>query len=154
MTVVPTKGVAMRVESILADKGHAVACIHRHDTVVELSRALSLYGVGALVVSSDGRAIEGIVSERDVTRAVAEAGAQAMGWRVEQIMATDVLTCGPEDTCDQLMQVMTERRARHLPVVSHGEMVGIVSIGDVVKRRVDELQEDNHVLHEYLYSGR
>lgn len=144
----------MRVESILADKGHAVACIQGQDTVVELSRALSHHGVGALVVSSDGHTIEGIVSERDVTRAVAEAGARAMGWHVERIMATDVLTCGLEDTCDQLMQVMTERRARHLPVVTDGVMVGIVSIGDVVKRRVDELQQDNHVLHEYLYSGR
>lgn len=144
----------MRVESILADKGRDVTTVHRRTTVVEASRVLTRAGIGALVVSSDGRTVEGIVSERDITRAVAMAGAAAMAWPVEQIMASEVLTCGLDDTCDQLMAVMTERRARHLPVVDRGAMVGIVSIGDVVKRRVDELAEDNHVLHEYLYSGR
>lgn len=144
----------MRVESILADKGRDVATVERHATVVEVSRTLALHGIGALVVSRDGRTIEGIVSERDITRAVAIAGARAMTWPVERIMTSDVLTCGPDDTCDHLMSLMTINRARHVPVVVGREMVGIVSIGDVVKRRVDELQQDNQVLHEYLWSGR
>lgn len=144
----------MRVESILADKGRSVATIGRERSVLDASRSLAAHRIGALVVSEDGSTIEGIVSERDIARAIAIAGADALDWPVGQIMTADVLTCRPDDTCDQLMAAMTRRRARHLPVVADGAMVGIVSIGDVVKRRVDELQSDNQVLHEYLYSGR
>ena len=144
----------MRVESILAEKGPWVATIGEANTLQEVAQRLAEHRVGALVVSPDRRRVLGLVSERDVARAVALFGPDALHLQVEEVMTRNPWTCGPDDTCDHLMRVMTTRRVRHLPVVVDGELVGLVSIGDVVKRRVDELQEETRTLHEYLYNGR
>ena len=110
--------------------------------------------IGALVVSGDGRAIEGIISERDIVRATAGGGTSALEGSVGSVMSTDVVTCSANDGVDRLMSLMTERRIRHLPVVNdNGHLSGIVSIGDVVKARLSELEEENHALAEYI-SGR
>jgi len=102
-------------------------------------------------VSGDGRAIEGIVSERDIVRAAARAGASSFGATVGSVMSTDVITCALGDGVDRLMSLMTERRIRHLPVVDdHGHLAGIVSIGDVVKARLNELEQENQALSQYI----
>lgn len=149
-----TEGVNMRVATILTEKGSAVATIHSTATLADVAAELRLHDVGALVVSGDGRAIEGIISERDVVRRLTERGATALEESVESVMSPDVLTCVPSDTSEELMRVMTERRMRHFPVVLDHALVGIVSIGDVVKARVTELESETRTLHDYITSGR
>jgi CBS domain-containing protein len=110
--------------------------------------------IGALVVTADGVRIDGIVSERDIARALHRHGTDVLGLAVADVMTADVYTCGPDDTVDELMALMTARRVRHVPVVVDGHLSGIVSIGDVVKYRVQELEKDNSSLVEYIQSGR
>jgi CBS domain-containing protein len=140
----------MRVAAILATKGSHVATIRPDAPVSELVGQLAALGIGALVVSSDGRRIEGIVSERDVVRTLAASQVDVGRLPVRLIMSTDVLTCRPEDNLDQLMATMTEHRVRHVPVVVDGQLCGIVSIGDVVKSRIDELERHRRELEEYI----
>jgi CBS domain-containing protein len=144
----------MRVSGILAAKGATVATIAPHATVAEAADELRLHGIGALVVSSDGRGIEGIVSERDVVRALAERGERILREPVSQLMTVEVFTCSPEDSVEHLMRTMTDRRTRHLPVAVEGELAGIVSIGDIVKWRLGELEDETRHLHEYITTGR
>lgn len=144
----------MRVATILTTKGSTVATIHPSATVAEAAAELRLRGVGSLVVSEDGRTIAGILSERDVVRRLAERGEATLHQTVRMLMTEQVRTCDPADTCDDLMRVMTEHRTRHLPVVVDGVLSGIVSIGDIVKARVDELEAEARTLHEYITTGR
>jgi CBS domain-containing protein len=115
---------------------------------------LSQHRIGAVVVSADGSAIAGIVSERDIVRALAGEGAGVLGQPASSIMTSDVVTCGPATTVEQLMGIMTERRIRHVPVDDDGRLGGIVSIGDVVKNRVSDLENETQVLHDYIAHGR
>lgn len=141
----------MNVQSILAAKGSAVATIEPGATLSTATASLRDHGVGALVVSSDKSAILGILSERDVVRALASHGAGTLGRSVETAMSSDVITCRPSDSIEELMVLMTSRRIRHLPVVDdHGALAGIVSIGDVVKLRLGELENENQKLFEYI----
>jgi len=144
----------MQIEMILMAKGSVVSTIDRGATVGDAARVLAQEKVGALVVSGDGRHIDGILSERDIARALAEHGAATIDLTVEQLMTRDVSTCGRHDTVDDLMEQMTQHRIRHVPVVEQGELVGIVSIGDVVKHRLDELQTETQTLHDYIALGR
>ena len=144
----------MLVSGILRSKGSFVATVPPQATLLDLADRLAHVGVGALVVSRDGESIDGIVSERDLARALARDGVDALAVPVEQVMAHEVRTCSASSTIDAVMATMTEARIRHMPVVDDGQMVGIVSIGDVVKHRLDELQSENGALQEYLYSGR
>ena len=145
----------MNVQSIIGGKGAG----RRHDHAdVDAARGRASSSterrIGALVVSGDGSAIEGIISERDIVRATAGGGTSALDGSVGSVMSTDVVTCSASDGVDRLMSLMTERRIRHLPVVDeHGHLSGIVSIGDVVKARLSELEQENHALSEYI-SGR
>lgn len=141
----------MNVQSILGGKGNEVATIAQTATLHDAVRALGQRRIGALVVSGDGRAIEGIISERDIVRSTAEVGAAALERSVGSAMSTDVITCSSGDGVDQLMSLMTARRIRHLPVVDdHGHLIGIVSIGDVVKARLSELEHENEALSQYI----
>lgn len=144
----------MRVSGILASKGSAVATIAPQASVADAADQLRRHGIGALVVSNDGRSIDGIISERDIVLRLAEAGGDVLGQPVSAVMTAEVQTCTMDDTCDELMRVMTEQRTRHLPVVSDGGLAGIVSIGDVVKRRVTELEDETRHLHDYIVTGR
>jgi CBS domain-containing protein len=144
----------MRVSGILAAKGSTVATIAPDATVADAADELRLRGVGALVVSTDGRRIEGIVSERDLVRRLAERGVHMMAEPVADLMTTDVRTCAPTDAAEDLMRLMTEHRIRHLPVVTDGVLAGLVSIGDVVKWRVTELEDEARQLHDYITTGR
>jgi CBS domain-containing protein len=143
------------IEHILHHKGHDVATIPADAPVAEAVAALRERNVGALVVTgAAGQAtgIAGIISERDIVRALDDPGALARP--VSDLMSTDLATCAPQATVDELMRLMTDRRIRHIPVLDEGRLAGIVSIGDVVKSRIDELQTETETLHEYLSSGR
>jgi CBS domain-containing protein len=142
----------MRIADVLRAKGSAVATIDPDVPVTELLRALAEHNVGAIVVvGSSG--VAGIVSERDVVRRLHESGAELLSSPVSAIMTTDVFTCSPSDTVDSLTVVMTERRFRHVPVLSDGQLVGIVSIGDVVKSRIGQLEQSQDQLQAYIVQG-
>ena len=140
----------MRISQILEIKGADVATISRGATVADAVSQLSFRGVGALVVSGDGVHPEGIISERDVVRCLHARGPQVMESTVAEVMTALVRTCSPDDGIDSLMAVMTDLRVRHLPVMVEGRLACIVSIGDVVKARIDELEKDRSELVEYI----
>lgn len=141
----------MHVHNVLKIKGSAVATIAPAASLTEATASLRDHGVGALVVSRDGRTIDGILSERDVVRALAAHGASTLGDEVASAMSTSVTTCREDDTIDQMMAMMTDRRIRHVPVVDdEGCLAGIISIGDVVKARVGQLEHENSQLHDYI----
>ena len=141
----------MRVSALLATKGATVATIPRDATVASAVAELRRLGIGALVVSPDGRRIDGIVSERDVVRALARLGGALLDEHVSSLMSTEVHTCRLDDEVTSLMPVMTDRRIRHVPVVdAAGALAGIVSIGDVVKHTIDALQRDRDELVSYI----
>jgi CBS domain-containing protein len=145
------EGNTLHVHNILKLKGSAVATIEPTATLADATASLRDHGVGALVVSRDDRTIDGILSERDVVRALAAHGGSTLGREVLTAMSTSVTTCHGHDTADQLMAMMTERRIRHLPVVDDdGHLAGIISIGDVVKARVGQLEHENNQLHDYI----
>jgi CBS domain-containing protein len=140
----------MNVDAILQHKGGSVATVSPSASVSEAVALLRKKGIGALVVSSDGVAPEGMLSERDVVRGLAQEGAQLLERRVEEVMTRAVVTCGLADRLADLMALMTERRIRHLPVMHGGKLVGLVSIGDVVKNRLDEIESEAHSLKTYI----
>lgn len=143
----------MQISAILASKGNFVATIHPEAQVSELVTALSEHSVGALIVSTDGLSISGIVSERDVVRALTS-GPQVLTAQVASIMTSQVHVATPDTHVDDLTIMMTERRIRHVPVTdSAGYIVGIVSIGDIVKTRLSELEEERTALMEYINRG-
>jgi CBS domain-containing protein len=146
--------VSVRVTGLLKAKGDAVATTPAGTSVREVLRLLAEHGIGALVVSEDGRRIDGIVSERDVVRALAERGPGILDEPAGALMTTDVLTCRPDTTVQELAALMTERRVRHVPVVVDGVLSGIVSIGDVVKSRITELETETESIREYVWNGR
>lgn len=140
----------MRIADVLARKGGTVVTIAPQSTVRELLALLAEHGIGAVVVSPDGAAVAGIVSERDVVRRLHAAGDEVLDRGVAEIMTSEVYTCTPDDTVEGLMETMTARRFRHVPVVVDGALVGIMSIGDVVKRRLEYLQDERDQLSAYI----
>ncbi len=144
----------MRISDILRSKGDFVATIPAGATVAEVVAELARLQVGALVVSSDGHHIAGIVSERDVARQLHALGAAVLEQSVASIMTSEVRTCRRDDDVESLMVTMTERRIRHIPVVGDAGLEGIVSIGDVVKSRVAELEGERQTLVDYIITGR
>ncbi len=142
----------MIVQDVLAGKGRSVVTISPNASISELVAALAEHGIGALVVSTDGTRIDGIVSERDIARAMHKHGAAVLHMHVSEMMTSDVQTCRPGDRISDIARIMTERRFRHLPVVDGDALVGIVSIGDVVKKRIDELETESGHLMDYLTS--
>ena len=140
----------MKVDALLRRKGSDVATIHPDATVGEAVAELTRRHIGALVVSANGVTVDGIVSERDVVANIARSGPSVLDLPVASIMVTEVEVCRLTDHMASLMEVMTRLRIRHLPVVEGGRLAGIVSIGDVVKARVDELEADRQLLHEYI----
>ena len=133
-------------------KGGNVITVRTDASVTELLELLSEHRIGAVVVSDDGESIHGIVSERDIVRHLRTDGAALLDAPVSQIMTSEVHTCSPEDSLDDLSAAMTERRFRHVPVVVDGKLYAIVSIGDVVKNRIDDLQAERDQLRTYIQS--
>src|ERR1700694_4843196 len=144
----------MQVKSLLRGKGNSVATTTAAATVAVVLAALAEHDVGALVVSDDGQHVDGIVTERDVVRALAADGAEVLDWPVERIMTVDVVTCDLATPVDVLASLMTNQRIRHLPVLTDGVLGGIVSIGDVVKSRITELETATQAMHDYVWNGR
>jgi CBS domain-containing protein len=143
----------MRIADVLRNKGAAVATITPETSVAGLLTELAVHNIGAMVVvSPDG--LVGIVSERDVVRKLHELGADLLTRPVSDIMTTLVATCSPHDSVDSLSALMTTNRVRHVPVMENGRLAGIVSIGDVVKTRMEELEARQEQLQAYITQGR
>lgn len=141
----------MRISDVLTSKpSHDVVTIGPDATVRDLLGLMARHNVGAVVVSEDGAGVDGIVSERDVVRRLHE-DESVLGGPVSRIMTTDVRTCRPDTPVDDLRVVMTERRIRHVPVVTDGRLTGIISIGDVVKSSIDQLQFERDQLDSYVH---
>ena len=143
----------MLIGQILAGKGREVVSTRPDATVAEVAKLLKVRRIGAVVVTDDDGELCGIISERDLARGLADHGADLLQMRVRDLMTAEVSTCSPDDGIDKLMQQMTEGRFRHLPVVQEGRMIGIISIGDVVKHRLQELENEAHLLHDYISGG-
>jgi len=140
----------MDVETILRNKGPAVATIRPDDTVGAAIEALVSRNIGALVASEDGETVDGIISERDIVHALARHGVALLALSVAEVMTRSVVTCDPTESVAELMAEMTNRRIRHLPVVRDGRLCGIVSIGDVVKNRLDEIEYEARSLRSFI----
>jgi CBS domain-containing protein len=135
---------------LLRSKPSGVTTVSPNTTVRALLDVLAEHRIGAAVVVGEESRLEGIVSERDVVRKLRDHGAGLLDMGVDQIMTREVVTCGPTSSVEDLMSVMTERRIRHVPIVEQGALVGIVSIGDVVKSRIDELEGERNDLISYI----
>ncbi|GLY42470.1 signal transduction protein [Amycolatopsis sp. NBRC 101858] len=143
----------MRIADLLRKKGSAVATVTPETTVTALLAGLAENNVGAMVVVSPEGSIAGIVSERDVVRRLNDHGPGLLDGPVSEIMTKLVASCGPEDSLDQLSVLMTERRIRHVPVLVDGRLAGIISIGDVVKNRMEQLEQSQEQLEAYISQG-
>lgn len=143
----------MRVSQLLATKGRDVATISQERTVSDALATLKERGIGALVVTGATPPLVGIFSERDIVRALATSGEAALQQKVAKLMSRNVSVCNENTELNELMTTMTEKRIRHVPVVENGVLVGLVSIGDVVKARLEELEHDKKDLLDYV-SGR
>ena len=144
----------MRITDVLRGKGTQVVTVTPDTKVRRLLEILAEHGIGAVVVSQDGVSVGGIVSERDIVRAFAKRGAAVMSEPVRAIYTAEVHTITPDTSLDEVMRMMTERRVRHAPVVTDGALRGIVSIGDVVKNRIDELETERAHLTDYITGTR
>lgn len=146
----------MKARDILDKKGRRVVTIRADANIETAIHRLALERIGALVVSEDGEIVEGIVSERDILHALAREGGAILGpgRQVAEIMTRAVRTCGPEDSVKHLMDTMTRYRVRHLPVVEDGRLIGLVSIGDVVKNRLEEMELETNVLRDVVLAAR
>ena len=144
---------ATTVSAVLKQKGYEVVTVAPHRSVASLAKLLTSKRIGAAPVTDERGRLVGIVSERDIVRCIAEHGEAAMEMPVEQLMTREVRTCAPEDAIVELMEVMTMQRVRHLPVMHGDALLGIVSIGDVVKQRLHEAQSELDTLREYISSG-
>ncbi|MEP6464384.1 MAG: CBS domain-containing protein [Frankiaceae bacterium] len=143
----------MLVSDVLSGKQQSVVTVRPETPVEELLARLAEHNIGAILVSSDGETVTGIVSERDVVRALARSRGDVLGQPVRNLMTEDITTASPKDSIEHLMGLMTERRIRHIPVLVEGKLVGIVSIGDVVKSRMEELTSEREHLISYISSG-
>lgn len=144
----------MKVEAILEAKGRAVETVAPDAGVEQAIRRLATLGIGALVVSRDGATIEGVFGERDVVRALARHGPHLAALHVADVMSRSVPACSPRDSIKRVMETMTRSRHRHLPVVDGGRLGGIVSIGDIVKHRLEEAELEANVLRDAYLSRR
>jgi CBS domain-containing protein len=142
----------MKIEDIVRTKGTTVVTIPPDASVNDLVQMLGAHNIGAVIVSTDGHHIEGIVSERDIIRRLAAHGVGILAEKVSDIMTSDVHTCSPDDSVEDTAHTMTYQRIRHIPVVIDGELAAVVSIGDVVKHRIDQLLDERNHLLGYLHA--
>ena len=138
----------MQVKAILDAKGHGVTTVGRATAIATAAARMQMEHVGALIVSGDGRRLDGIIDERDIVRAYVRFGAELAGKTVADLMREEVVSCTPDEPVRQVMAKMTRFRVRHVPVVEGGVIAGIVSIGDVVKWRLEELELEKDVMRD------
>jgi CBS domain-containing protein len=140
----------MNVKTILAAKGGDIVCIEPTDDLAAAVKLLTTHRIGAVVIRGAGGRLGGILSERDIVSAISEHGAAALTLPVSQVMTRNVATCGEDDSIASIMERMTEGKFRHMPVVAKGELIGLVSIGDVVKQRVGEIEQESEAMRDYI----
>jgi CBS domain-containing protein len=143
----------MIVSQILKSKGSQVHTVSRTTSIMEVSCLLASKRIGATVIVDQNGLVEGIISERDIVRGLANYGAKVLDMPVEDLMTRNVITRGAESQIDELRWEMTNSRIRHLPILDNGKLVGLISIGDVVKNRVEELQAEGDMLRDYIATG-
>lgn len=143
----------MTVASILKGKSDRLISVKEADSLADVARILTQENIGALPVLDDGGDMVGIISERDLVRQIAKVGAEVLTRSVREVMTRNVVCCGPDDSIASTMAMMTARRFRHLPVRSQGRIIGMISIGDVVKRRVEDAEREAESLREYIVRG-
>ena len=143
----------MDVAALLKTKGRSVATVTPNTPLIEVSRKLGAKRIGAMVVVGNGGEVAGIISERDIIRAIGLHGPGVLNDPVSETMTRKVYSCTESTTLDTLMELMTQHRFRHMPVVVDGALIGIVSIGDVVKHHVAEVEEEAHAMREYIAHG-
>ncbi len=144
----------MRVLEVLRTKGSNVISISPLATLHEAAAVLLEYRIGALVVLDRSEKVVGILSERDIVTTLATKGIEALMTQVQDAMSSDVVICSPDENLEQLMSLMTEHRIRHLPVMNGSTLLGVISIGDVVKHRISEVSEEAKALSDYITHGR
>jgi CBS domain-containing protein len=140
----------MNVKTILAAKGGDIVCIEPTADLAAAVKLLTTHRIGAVVIRGAGGRLGGILSERDIVSAISEHGAAALALPVSQVMTRNVATCGEDDSIASIMERMTEGKFRHMPVVAKGELIGLVSIGDVVKQRVGEIEQESEAMRDYI----
>jgi CBS domain-containing protein len=138
----------MKIGDVLKRKGSGVVTMRSDSTIDTVVRRMRLERIGAVIISPDGKSIIGILSERNILHALVEHGTALLALKAEDLMTREVVTCGLEDTLQSVMVKMTQRRIRHLPVVEQGQLAGIVSIGDAVKSRLEEVELEADVLRD------
>ena len=143
----------MKVESILAQKGTEVITIGPDVSLADAAKLLTDRRIGAVIVTDPPGQVVGILSERDIVRTLAARREDTIGFKVADAMTRNVITCAPEDSIAGLMALMTERRFRHVPVKDGDRLVGLISLGDVVKYRVDEIEREATAMRNYITSG-
>ncbi|MEP7030126.1 MAG: CBS domain-containing protein [Pseudolabrys sp.] len=143
----------MNVKTILAAKSGDIVTIEPTADLATAAKLLNTHRIGAVLIQGAGGRIAGILSERDIVRALAEHGADALAIQVAQVMTRNVATCGEDDSVASIMERMTEGKFRHMPVVTKGKLVGLISIGDVVKYRVGEVESESKAMREYIQTA-
>jgi CBS domain-containing protein len=138
----------VNIDTVLQTKGRRVETTSGDTPILDVAQQMRVRGIGALVVSRDGNHIEGIISERDIVLGLAHDGSNLLRMKARQVMTKSVITCSPTDSIAHVMAVMTQRRVRHLPVVDAGRLCGMISIGDIVKNRLEELELQTNVLRD------
>ena len=140
----------MNVKTILAAKGGDIVCIEPTADLAAAVKLLTTHRIGTVVIRGAGGRLGGILSERDIVSAISEHGAAALTLPVSQVMTRNVATCGEDDSIASIMERMTAGKFRHMPVVAKGELIGLVSIGDVVKQRVGEIEQESEAMRDYI----
>lgn len=143
----------MNVASILKGKGSDIIAAKAGDDISGIASLLAENRIGAVLVLDEGRQVLGVISERDIVRGLAESGDACLKSDVSSLMTKNVITCSPTDTVDQVMSLMTEKRIRHLPVMEGGDLVGFISIGDIVKMRISEVEQEAAAMRDYIATG-
>jgi len=140
----------MTVAHILQSKGSDVISVSPTAAILEVADVLTEHKIGAVFVMGDGDKLVGIISERDIVRALAQRGSELAGSKVSEYMTSELITCAPDATIDQIMSLMTQGRVRHLPVLDKGKLCGMISIGDIVKRRIAEVEFEAEEMKRYI----
>ena len=140
----------MTIQSLLTEKGSEVVTISADKTLKQAADALAARNFGSLIVSETGRSVDGILSERDIVRAFASKGAAAMETKVGDVMTREVVTCQRSDRIDRIMGVMSTRKFRHIPVIEDGELVGVISMTDIMRRRLQDVEHEATALREFI----
>jgi CBS domain-containing protein len=146
-------GDAMLVKNILAAKGHTVHIIEPTATLAQAALRLAEHRIGALLITGAEDRVVGIVSERDIVRAVAARGAAALDAPLSGVMTRKVVTCSQDETIGEIMERMTQGKFRHVPVVENGRLIGLISIGDVVKHRLEEMEQEHSAMRDYIQTA-